>query len=362
MSDSQAPERITAVMTVPPSLVNRGPAAQKQGTLMVLVGTQMGAAFPLNAQATLIGRNPRAHITLDDEGVSRSQARILHHDGCYEIEDMRSTNGTYLDGVRVEGLMPLQDGARIQMGNAVLRFAMQDALEWEATKRVYEASVRDPLTGAFNRRYFEERLIGEFAFAVRHGTSLCVLLFDIDHFKKINDRWGHPAGDLVLRRIGAELRAAVRAEDVVARYGGEEFIVLARGIDPAGARAFAERMRSLLARAQIQWEQVLIPVTTSVGVSHNHSGAAVSDAQRLVASADKALYAAKAAGRNRVETAQSPGRYTLAQPDGPPPTRTATGPKQQALTAAGTKAPSDKQSAAAELPLLPFPPKTSKLK
>jgi diguanylate cyclase (GGDEF)-like protein len=265
----------------------------------------------------LLGRNPRAHVPLEDDQASRNHARILKRGAGYEIEDLGSTNGTYVGGVRVTGRMQLADGDRIQIGHSLLRFALQDQIEWEASKRVYEASVKDALTGAFNRRYFEERLVGEFAFAARHGTALCVLFADIDHFKRINDRWGHPAGDHVLREIGAALRSALRAEDMLARYGGEEFAVLARAIDVAGARVLAERLRSLVEHAEIVWEGETIPVTLSIGLAHNHSGAAAADPQRLVAAADKALYAAKRAGRNRSQLAASPGRYSVVHSERP---------------------------------------------
>jgi two-component system cell cycle response regulator len=303
---------ITQVTKLPVDFLNRV-TSEKRGTITVLMGTDVGAIFPISSQAVLIGRNPRAHIPLEDDGISRNQARILRQGKDYALEDTASTNGTYIDGVRARGSVSLRDGARIQMGNTLLRFAMCDELELQAGKRVYEASVRDSLSGAFNRRYFEERLIGEFAFAARHGTDLCVILTDIDDFKQINDRWGHLAGDLVLRRIGAELRTAVRAEDVLARYGGEEFSVLARGIGAPGARALAERLRTSVERTEIGWEGEQLRVTISVGLAHNHAGPAASDPQRLVAAADKALYAAKKAGRNRVELAYSPGRYSVVQ-------------------------------------------------
>jgi two-component system, cell cycle response regulator len=360
MHDSDRPKRNTAVMSLPPDLTDDRRSGAKQGTLMVLVGTQMGAAFAVNAQATLIGRNPRAHVALDDDGISRNQARIFHKEGLYELEDMDSTNGTYVDGKRVDGRVLLHDGSRIQIGKTVLRFAMQDALEWEASKRVYEASVRDGLTGAFNRRYFEERLISEFAFAVRHGTALCVLLTDVDHFKRVNDRWGHPAGDHVLRCIGSELRSAARVEDVVARFGGEEFAILARGIDPAGAHAFAERLRVVLERAQIEWEGQRIAVTGSIGFAHNHAGAAAADPQRLVAAADKALYAAKAGGRNRVEAARSPGRYAVAKANSPAPDGLPD-PKQPAWTSGAARPDKPRETGNLPLSRMRRAAKTSKL-
>jgi diguanylate cyclase (GGDEF)-like protein len=257
---------------------------------------------------TVIGRSPEAEVTIDDDGVSRMHARIREHDGGYQLEDLGSTNGTYVGNARMHSPVTLDDGARIQVGNTLMRFSLQDEVEQEASKRIYEMSVRDGLTGVFNRRYFEDRLASEFAFAIRHKSSLCVLLCDVDHFKRINDRLGHPAGDMVLRQIAAELRTGVRTEDVLARYGGEEFAVLGRGIDVLGARQFAERVRLMAERAHIVWEGEHVPVTVSIGLSHLQGGEVVDSAERLVAAADAALYAAKRGGRNRVEFAGDPVR------------------------------------------------------
>lgn len=290
---SRAPEGIAAV--------------ERQGTLTVLMGAEVGAVFSLG-QSTVIGRSPETEVMLDDDGVSRNHARIAALDGRYELTDLGSTNGTYVGHERANGATALQDGDRIQIGNTLLRFSLQDQVEQEASKRLYEMSVRDGLTGVFNRRYFDERLASEFAFAVRHKSPLCVLLCDVDHFKSINDRWGHPVGDMVLRRIADELRGGVRTEDVLARYGGEEFAVLGRGIDVAGARQFAERVRLMAERAHISWEGNPIPVTVSIGFAHNQAAEVVDSAHRLVAAADGALYAAKRAGRNRVESAVAMGR------------------------------------------------------
>jgi diguanylate cyclase (GGDEF)-like protein len=232
--------------------------------------------------------------------VSRDHARIWAYDGRYEIEDLGSTNGTFLDARPVRGRMPLHDGARIHLGHTLMRFALQDRIERETSRRIYEMSVRDGLTGAFNRRYFDERLTSEFAFAVRHRSPLCVLLVDIDHFKRINDQIGHQAGDHVLREIADVLKKGIRTEDVVARYGGEEFAMIARGIDPTGALQFAERVRGLVERANVMWEGRRVPVTISVGVAHNQVAPAVARGEELTAAADAALYRAKRAGRNRV--------------------------------------------------------------
>ena len=136
-----------------------------------------------------------------------------------------------------------------------------------------------------------------------------MILCDIDHFKQVNDRLGHQAGDAVLRRVAAVLHGAVRTEDVFARYGGEEFAVIARGIDIAGARAFAERMRQLLENSAVTWQGARVPVTISLGIAHNRASGPFADAAGMVAAADAALYEAKRAGRNRSQLAGSPGRY-----------------------------------------------------
>jgi two-component system cell cycle response regulator len=289
----------------------------RAGTLTVLQGTDVGATFQLPRETNVLGRDPAVEVTLDDDSVSRKHARILlRGDGIYEIEDLGSTNGTYVAGALVSGRVRLMDGVRVQVGHTLLRFALQDDVEQAASRRIYEMSVRDGLTGVYNRRYFEERLTSEFAFAERHKTPLCLILGDIDHFKRINDSWGHHAGDTVLRRVAVELQAGVRTEDVVARFGGEEFAIVARGIDVEGARMFAERVRTIIQRSVITWEGDRLPVTMSLGVAHNQGSATLEKPELLVAAADMALYSAKHAGRNKVELA-SPGNSQPADPGKP---------------------------------------------
>jgi two-component system, cell cycle response regulator len=300
-----------------------GSEGEPVGTLTVLVGGDVGAVYTLHAASSVLGRKEDAEVVLVDEGISRQHARIVRNGGAnYEIEDLGSTNGTSVDNVRVTGKVWLRDGARIRCGDTLLRFALQDEVEQQASRRIYEMSVRDGLTGLYNRRHFDERVESEFAFAIRHGTPLAVMMCDIDHFKLVNDRHGHRGGDHVLRVVADTLREGVRTEDLVARYGGEELAVIARGIDAVGARAFAERIRALMERAEIRWEDASISVTLSIGVAHNRSGPTVKSADQLVAAADQALYAAKRAGRNRVQAAVSAGKYSTtgegaAQPDAP---------------------------------------------
>jgi len=219
--------------------------------------------------------------------------------GKYTVSDLGSTNGTFVRGRSIQ-LVALGSGDRVQIGpNVVLRFAITDETEESLLRRLYESSTRDALTGALNRRYFLERLATEAAYAERNRTSLAVLMIDVDHFKAINDRWGHLVGDQVLRALSTTLSRNIRKEDVFARYGGEEFAVLSRAAQPVDGDRLAERLRGIVDALRVPTANAILPVTVSIGVAHLHEckGAAELD---LVALADGRLYRAKAAGRNRV--------------------------------------------------------------
>ncbi|GAA3358242.1 bifunctional diguanylate cyclase/phosphohydrolase [Saccharopolyspora gregorii] len=167
-------------------------------------------------------------------------------------------------------------------------------------------AVTDSLTGLHTRRYFEAELPKALARAGRTRTRLAVFIADIDHFKAINDRYGHPVGDRVLLEVSARLRAVVREGDVLARYGGEEFALLATDVAPEDVPAIAERLRNAIAREPVaRAERASIAVTTSVGaaLADGHQD----DPVRIVAAADRALYAAKAEGRDRISVGDRPG-------------------------------------------------------
>jgi diguanylate cyclase (GGDEF)-like protein len=182
----------------------------------------------------------------------------------------------------------------------VLRFGLAAPDEEALARQLYESSTRDALTRLYNRQYVSDRLTAEIAYAQRHQTQVSVLLFDIDHFKRTNDSFGHAAGDAVLRRVAAQASKAVRTEDVVARYGGEEFLVLVRGVSPEHTRLLAERLRGAIERLSIAWETRTLKATVSIGVASLSECRESRTAAELIALADGRLYRAKAAGRNRV--------------------------------------------------------------
>lgn len=275
--------------------VERGPL-ERRGTLTFLSGSQVGAMYVLDAPHTLIGRGTSADIVINDDSISRNHAS-LHREGArYELEDFGSTNGTYVDGNRVSGRIALHDGARVRIGACMLRFALQDALEAEAARRVYEMSVRDALTGAYNRRHFDERIASEIAFAQRHGTPLCVILCDIDHFKQVNDRYGHAVGDEAIVAVASACANGKRQSDIVGRLGGEEFAILLPETELAQATIVADRLCKAIAEHVMMAHEVQFKLTASIGIAA--ASVSMSSLDALMRAADQALYQAKAQGRN----------------------------------------------------------------
>jgi len=193
------------------------------------------------------------------------------------------------------------EGDKVVLGRStILRFMRVDTFDEHYQSQMYESAVKDGLTGVFNRRYFDDMLRSELSFAVRHRTHLSAILFDLDHFKKVNDTWGHLVGDDVLCRVARAVARTLRGEDLAARYGGEEFVVLARNIAPEGAVALAERLRQIVQDLRILTEEgIRVPVTISLGAA-TLCGAGVMNGDALLRTADENLYEAKQKGRNRV--------------------------------------------------------------
>ncbi len=273
---------------------------ERRATLVLLTGLEAGKCFVLERAETIVGRDRAAEVRIDDGGTSRRHCRILREGDRYVLEDLDSRNGTYINGERVPRL-ELRPGDRIAVSpNVVLRFAIVDDAEEKLARQLFEASTRDALTGAFNRRYLNERIAAEMAFAHRHEGQLGLLLFDIDHFKTVNDTHGHLAGDAVLRAIVQRVLGLIRAEDVLARWGGEEFLVMVRGVQKRGVIALAERIRGAVARMELPHNDRILRFTVSVGVATLDDCDAGATGDLLLAVADDRMYQAKLGGRNRV--------------------------------------------------------------
>ncbi len=272
-----------------------------RATLTVLRGLHAGQVFAVEKASFILGRGPKSDLSADDPGVSRRHARIVElPNRGFALEDLGSTNGTFVSSRRVQRAV-LVTGDRIQLGpNLLLRFSVVDDAEDELQRRLYESSTKDALTSVYNRKYLDERLVSELAHARRHNVPFSVLMFDLDGFKKINDDHGHLAGDVVLRGVAAEVARLIRVEDVLARYGGEEFLILARSTAHEQAVRLAERTRIGIAALEMTTGRATLRITASFGVASLSEIAESGGAIDLVALADARLYAAKAAGRNRV--------------------------------------------------------------
>ncbi len=271
-----------------------------RGLLVRIDAVNAGQVFTVNTNEFTLGRHPDNSGCVDDQGISRYHAKITRTNNTeYAVEDLKSSNGTYVNGVSVERI-ELRNGDTLQLGPRVsFRFSLASSAEERVMRQLYESSVKDPMTQVFNRQYFDAQLTSELSFALRHATELSLLVVDIDFFKKVNDSYGHLAGDAVLRSVAELLQAQLRTEDTLARYGGEEFVVLLRGVALSDAVRAAERLRTAIEKAPIQYGTQAVPVTLSIGC------ASVADCtepspEMLIETADQRLYAAKRGGRNRV--------------------------------------------------------------
>jgi diguanylate cyclase (GGDEF)-like protein len=289
-----------APLDTPPALVLPVPESGSVGTLTVLHGCEAGKIFTLDSDAT-IGRSPTCAVWIDDTSVSRAHARILRvGDNRYVVEDLGSTNGTYIGEHRI-ARAELVQGVRLQVGPTVmLRFALVDPSDEVAQRDLFLAATRDPLTGAFNRRYFDERLRVEVARARRGGSPLALALLDVDDLKGINDEHGHLTGDRVLASVGSLLRNMIRCEDVLARWGGDELVLLAPATDAADAEVLAERLRTASSALPIDGASPELRVTLSMGIATLDELAVDAGGADLIARADARLYRAKRAGKNCV--------------------------------------------------------------
>ncbi|MCA9665092.1 MAG: GGDEF domain-containing protein [Myxococcales bacterium] len=271
---------------------------RQQAYLIVVSGGRVGEMVRVD-ERLVIGRAIDVDFRVDDAGVSKRHVEICKTDTGMEVRDLGSRNGTFLNGERLER-QQLRDGDKIYFGSTtILKFSLADELDESFQKHMFDAALRDGLTSLFNRRYLEDQLEVEVSYALRHVIPLSLVMIDVDHFKDVNDTYGHPVGDRVLRAIADCLRGAIRREDLATRYGGEEFALVCRATPAEVATMVADRIRSTLARGPLLPDIPELHLTVSAGVAAL-PGHELRSADELVAAADAALYRAKDAGRDCV--------------------------------------------------------------
>ncbi|HMG53546.1 MAG TPA: GGDEF domain-containing protein, partial [Kofleriaceae bacterium] len=209
-----------------------------------------------------------------------------------------STNGTFVNEARIK-CKQLADSDQVRFGDAIYKFLSGSNIESAYHEAIHNMAIQDGMTGIHNKRYFNEFLEREIAVCSRHGHPLTLVMFDVDHFKKVNDSHGHLAGDAVLKDLAARIRPRIRREDLFARYGGEEFACVLPSTALPGGIVFAEHLRTLIEERPCVFDGVSIAFTISVGVTTLHRETGV-DTAALIKRADENLYVAKRGGRNRV--------------------------------------------------------------
>lgn len=267
--------------------------------LIQISGRETGQMFNLSERTIRIGRDQNCQVMLDDPHVSRVHAEIkCVNKRDITISDAGSTNGIFVNGKKVTS-QKLEDGDKILIGTRLyFKFCYQDAVDQNYQQSLFRAANIDSLTQLYNKKYFIDVLSKEFSFSRRMNSPLSLMMLDVDYFKKINDTYGHMAGDLVLKTIGQYLLNQLRLENIGCRYGGEEFAIILRNVSGDVALHIAERLRISVEQDEIFYRQTPMKITVSIGIAtyENKNFETIED---LIQKADEHLYEAKQSGRNR---------------------------------------------------------------
>ena len=293
------PERDTAKVTLVAIDGGRA-AAGGESCLVEIYGPELGRKIAVDRAELVVGRDPDCGVPLPIDTVSRRHARISTRGGSTFLCDLGSTNGTFLNdqSLTAHEEYPLRSGDLVRAGAAIFKFLCGGNVEALYHEEIYRTMIVDGLTKAYNRRYFTEFLEREMARCQRHDRPLALVLFDLDHFKRVNDDFGHLTGDAVLRELAELVRARVRREDCFARCGGEEFAIVLPESDLEAARIFAERLRRLVADREFRCGGESIAITISAGVAAMSKE--MQEPAQFIKDADARLCEAKHDGRDRV--------------------------------------------------------------
>ena len=296
MSEFDEKTRVTQVVHRPPPEDAAG-----NDCLVVIYAKEaglLGKRFVLDSAVVTVGRGADNSVVLEGDSVSRRHAHFERRGAQWYVVDDGSTNGTYVNEDQIPHEQMLQNADRIKVGPTILKYLSGADAEAKYHEEIYRMTIIDGLTQIHNKRYLQEALDREVLRARRHEREMSVLMFDIDFFKRINDQYGHLAGDHVLRELARVVQDRIRREEVFARYGGEEFAILLPETSLEGAVSLAESLRSRVAEHRFVFQSEAIPVTISIGCAMLAPGDRV--ASDLIQRVDEKLYEAKRTGRNRV--------------------------------------------------------------
>lgn len=288
----KVPHTTTRVLAPAGTQQRREPAC-----VVIVNGAQLGLEARIDENPLVIGRAEDCGLVLSNTSVSRHHCRIFRDGSGYSVEDLGSTNGCFVNGEQVRKL-GLRDGDRLRVGQCELKFFGEGSAEASYHRELLNHAVFDALTGFYNRRQSREMLEHAFDRGRREPGRLRLMILDLDHFKPVNDRYGHLAGDRVLAGFAAVVKSLLAPDVVAGRLGGEEFVVFSAQQTGPEFRALAERIRAALEVTDLPIDNGVVRVTVSIGIAEQVPDMrAAADMLRL---ADAALYKAKLGGRNRV--------------------------------------------------------------
>ena len=292
---SPAPEEQTVIATqknmMPESSEGVG------ACLITIHGENLGKKYDLELHEMVIGRSETANIRVDEENVSRNHAKITKVENEYQLEDLNSTNGTFVNTKKILKTI-LKEGDLVLIGNTILKYISGSNIENLYHDEIYKLATLDGLTQVYNKKFLLEKLQTEFSRSKRYTRDMAFIIFDFDHFKKLNDQYGHPAGDFVLKKTASLIMKNMRKEDIFGRYGGEEFAIILPETPLQSAVRLCEKLRLLVAGVNFEFNNLVIKVTISMGAAALSPN--VKTYQDLLEKADRALYKAKREGRNKV--------------------------------------------------------------
>jgi diguanylate cyclase (GGDEF)-like protein len=286
----------TTIETTTPAIVS---PASGDACLVLLYppGPDMGRRFPLTGRELVLGRDRSSTIQLDRDSVSRRHAQVTCRGDGWHLQDLESTNGSYVNDVPITEA-PLRDGDFVKIGGVIFKFLAGAGIEASYHDELYKLTIKDALTSAHNKRYFLEAVERELFRGARHGRPISLLLLDVDHFKSINDAHGHLTGDHLLRELARRIRERLHPEALLARYGGGEFAVLLPETDLPGARKFGEQVRRLVAEHPFEYDGRPHALGVSIGVACVEGQGL--DVPKFLKIAKDNLHRAQREGGNRV--------------------------------------------------------------
>lgn len=290
---AQPDTRVTKITNVPERI-----GADTESCLVQIHGPGLGKKYVLDDAEFTIGRDVTNNIVVDLDNVSRRHAKISTRQGRPYVEDLGSTNGTYLNDQEVLEETPLRSGDFVKVGGSIFKFLSGGNIETLYHEEIYQLTITDGLTQISNKRYLFEFLEREMGRCRRYNRALSLLIFDVDHFKTVNDANGHIAGDYVLRELAQHIKQRIRKEECFARYGGEEFAIAMPETGPENSRRFAEKIRKLVEENLFIFEGREMKITISIGVADMTMD--MTEPVQFIKASDAKLYQAKKEGRNRV--------------------------------------------------------------